>query len=40
MVSVPAWSVVDRGLDPWSAQTKYYKIGICCFDMDCCVSEL
>jgi hypothetical protein len=26
-----ALSVVDRGFDPWSGQTKDYKIGICCF---------
>ena len=31
MVSVPASSVVDRGFEPWSGQTKDYKIGICCF---------
>ena len=31
MVSVLALSVVDRGLDPRSGQTKDYKIGICCF---------
>ena len=31
MVSVPASSVVDRGFEPWSSQTKDYKIGICCF---------
>jgi len=24
-------SVVDRGFEPWSGQTKDYKIGICCF---------
>ena len=24
-------SVVDRGFDPRSGQTKDYKIGICCF---------
>jgi hypothetical protein len=24
-------SVVDRGFDPWSGQTKDYQIGICCF---------
>jgi hypothetical protein len=23
--------VVDRGFEPWSGQTKDYKIGICCF---------
>jgi hypothetical protein len=31
MVSVPASSVVDRGFEPWSGQTKDYKIVICCF---------
>ena len=31
IVSVLASSVVDRGLDPSSGQTKDYKIGICYF---------
>jgi hypothetical protein len=31
MVSILASSVVDRGLQPRSGQTKDYKIGICCF---------
>ena len=31
MVSVIAASVVDRGFEPRSAQTKDYEIGICCF---------
>ena len=31
MVSVLASSVVDRGFEPRSSQTKDYKIGICCF---------
>ena len=31
MVSVVASSVVDRGFEPRSDKTKYYKIGICCF---------
>ena len=31
MVRVVASSVVDRGFDPRSGQTKDYKIGICCF---------
>ena len=31
MVSVLASSAVDLGFDPWSGQTKDYKIGICCF---------
>jgi hypothetical protein len=31
MVSVLASSVVDRGFDPRSGQTKDYKISICCF---------
>ena len=31
MVSVIASSVVDRGFEPRSSQTKDYKIGVCCF---------
>jgi hypothetical protein len=31
MVSVLSSSAVDRGFQPRSAQTKDYKIGICCF---------
>ena len=31
MVSVLASSAVDRGFEPWSGQTKDFKIGICCF---------
>ena len=31
MVSVLASSVVDRGFDPRSGQTKDYKIVMCCF---------
>ena len=31
MVSVLASTVVDRGFEPRSGQTKDYKIGICCF---------
>jgi len=31
MVSVLVSSVVDRGFEPWSSQTKDYKTGICCF---------
>jgi hypothetical protein len=31
MVSVLASSVVDRGFEPRSGQTKEYEIGICCF---------
>ena len=31
MVSRLASSVVDRGLESQSSQTKDYKIGICCF---------
>jgi hypothetical protein len=31
MVSVLAFSVVYRGFDPWSSQTKDYKIDICWF---------
>ena len=30
MVSVLAWSAVDRGFQPRSGQTKDYNIGICC----------
>jgi hypothetical protein len=31
MVSMLAWSVVDRGFKPRSGQTKDYEIGIYCF---------
>ena len=31
MVSMFTSSVVDRGFEPRSGQTKDYKIGICCF---------
>jgi hypothetical protein len=31
MVSMLASSAVDCGFEPWSGQTKDYKIGICCF---------
>ena len=31
MVSVLASSVVDHGFEPWSGQTKDYKISICWF---------
>ena len=31
MVSVIASSMVDRGFEPRSGQTKDYKIDICCF---------
>ena len=31
MVSVLAKSVADHGFEPWSGQTKDYKIGIFCF---------
>ena len=30
MISVLASGAVDRGFDPWSGQTKDYKIGIGC----------
>jgi hypothetical protein len=30
VVSVLASSAVDRGFEPWSGQTKDYKIGSCC----------
>ena len=35
MISVLAQSEVERGLEPWSGQTKDYKIGICCFSAKC-----
>jgi hypothetical protein len=31
MVSMLVLSAVDRRFDPWSGQTKDYKIGIYCF---------
>ena len=31
MVTKLASSEVDHGFEPWSGQTKYYKIGMCCF---------
>ena len=31
MISVLAYSVVDRGFEPGSGQIKDYAIGICCF---------
>jgi hypothetical protein len=31
MVSMLVSSVVDRGFEPRSGQTKDYEIGICCF---------
>jgi hypothetical protein len=31
MVSMLASGAVDCGFEPWSGQTKDYKIGICCF---------
>ena len=31
MVSVFTSSAIDRGFEPRSDQTKYYKIGISCF---------
>ena len=30
MVNVLASNGVDRWFEPWSGQTKYYNIGICC----------
>jgi hypothetical protein len=33
MVTVLALSVIDRGFDHHSGQTKNYKIGICCFSL-------
>jgi len=31
MVSLLAWNGVDCGFMPWSCETKYYQIGMCCF---------
>ena len=31
MVSMLTSSAIDCGFEPWSGQTKDYKIGICCF---------
>ena len=31
MVSMFPLRAVDREFEPWSGQTKDYKIGICCF---------
>ena len=31
MVSVLTSSVIDRGFEPRSGQTKNYKVGMCCF---------
>jgi len=31
MASVLASSSVDRVFEPWSGQTKEYRISICCF---------
>jgi hypothetical protein len=31
MVSMLVSSAVDHGFEPWSGQTKDFKIGICCF---------
>ena len=33
MVNMLASSTLDRGFEPWSSQTKDYKIGICCFSV-------
>ena len=33
MVSMPASSVVDRGLEPRLGPAKDYKIGICCLSV-------
>ena len=30
MASMFTLSVIDRGFDPWSGQTKDYIFGICC----------
>jgi len=34
MVNVLTSSVVDCGFEPWSGQTKDYKIGICYFSAE------
>ena len=39
MVSVFAFSVVDRGFKPSSGQTKDYKVGMCCFSTKHAVSR-
>ena len=39
MVSVLAPSVVNRGFQPRSDQTKDYKIGICCFSAKHSIQE-
>jgi hypothetical protein len=31
LVNMLSSSAVDRRFEPWSFQTKYYKIGTCCF---------
>ena len=31
MISMLVSSSVDLGIEPWTCQTKSYKIGICCF---------
>jgi hypothetical protein len=31
MVNMLTFSMVDRGFEPRTGQTKDYKIGICCF---------
>ena len=33
MVSMLASIAVDRGFEPRSVQTKYFKIGVCCFSV-------
>jgi hypothetical protein len=38
MDTVLAPSVIDRGFEPLSGQTKDYKIGICCFSLSTRVS--
>ena len=34
VVSLLTLSAVDHGFEPWSCQTKDYKIGICCFSAE------
>jgi hypothetical protein len=40
MVSVVGSSEVDRGFEPWSGQTKDYKIGICSFSANHAASSV
>ena len=40
MVSVVGSSEVDRGFEPWSGQTKDYKISICSFSTNHAASSV